>query len=457
MKMFSFGDREFYQNLARIAGPIALQQLVTASVNLLDVMMVGQMGEVSIAALGLSNQVYFLLTIILFGASSGISIFTAQYWGKRDTANIRKVMGIGLSMVIVLGVVFTLAALLIPETVLSYYTNDAAVKNLGAQYLRIVGLCYIPTAISYLFISVLRSTGNVKLPTAVSVFALSMNMLLNYTLIFGNFGMPALGVRGAAIGTAVSRTVECLALVFLAYRMKTPAAGKINELFSFDMAFFRKTLKTSLPALLNEGVWSFGITTYNSIYAHIGTESIAAVNINSTIENMATVVFVGVAHASAIMIGNKIGEGHEEVAFDYGKRFLTLGILGAVIGGGLLIFLRGAILSLYNISSESFYFANQLMLFFALIFWVKVSNMITFIGVLRGGGDTRFCFLTELMAVWFVGVPAALIGATVFKLPVYYVYLLAALEEVSKFFIIQWRFRSKKWINNLTEIAAAEA
>ena len=337
---------------------------------------------------------------------------------------------------------------------LGYYTNDPDVLALGAEYLRIVGWCYIPTAISYTLISVLRSTQNVKLPTAVSVFALSMNMFLNYALIFGNFGMPALGVRGAAIGTAVSRSIECLAMIFFAYRMKTPAAAKLSELFSFDSTFFRNTLKTSLPALLNEGVWAFGITTYNSIYAHIGTEAIAAVNINSTIESMAFVVFVGTAHASAIMIGNQIGAGNEAVAYDYGRRFIVLGIAGAVAVGILMILLRGPILSLYNISAESLFYANRLMLFFSFTLWVRVSNMIIFIGVLRSGGDTRFCLLTETLAVWMVGVPAAFIGANVFHLPVYYVYLLAALEEVTKFFVIQWRFRSKKWINNLTEKTA---
>jgi MATE family, multidrug efflux pump len=451
MKNGLFADRDFYKTLARIAVPIALQQLVTSSVNLLDVLMVGQMGEVSIASLGLSNQVFFLMTIILFGASSGMAIFSAQYWGKRDIVNIRKVLGIGLSIAISVSFLFMLAVLIIPEKVLGYYTNDPEVLALGAQYLRIVGWCYIPTAITYTLISVLRSTENVKLPTAVSVLALSMNIFLNYALIFGNFGLPALGVRGAAIGTAISRSAECLAMVFFAYRMKTPAAAKLSELFSFDWAFFKYTLKTSLPALLNEGVWAFGITTYNSIYAHIGTEAIAAVNINSTIESMAFVVFIGTAHASAIMIGNKIGAGAEHFAYDYGKRFIALGISGAVIVGIALIFLRGPILSLYNITAQSLLYANQLLFFFSFTLWVRVTNMIIFIGVLRSGGDTRFCLITETMAVWLVGVPAAFIGANLFNLPVYYVYLLAFLEEATKFVIIFRRFRSRRWINNLTE------
>ena len=449
-----FGDKQFYKTLMRIAVPIALQQLITSSVNLLDVLMVGQMGEVSIASLGLSNQVFFLLTVILFGASSGIAIFSAQYWGQRDIKNIRKVLGIGLSISLSVSFLFTLAVLFFPEKVLNFYTNDTEVIALGSQYLRIVGLCYIPTAISYMFLSVLRSTENVKLPTAVSGFALSMNMLLNYMLIFGNFGMPALGVRGAAIGTAVSRTIECLAMVFFAYRLKTPVAAKISELFNFNWAFFKRILQTSFPALLNEGVWSFGITTYNSIYAHIGTEAIAAVNINSTIESMAFVVFIGMAHASAIMIGNKIGSGNGHVAYKYGQRFIRLGISGAVITGIMLIFLRTPILSLYNISATSLFFSRRLLLFFSFTLWIRVTNMVIFIGVLRSGGDTRFCLFTETMAVWLVGVPAAFIGANVFHLPVYYVYLLAALEEVTKLSVIFRRFRSRKWINDLTEKTA---
>lgn len=447
-------DKGFYKTLMRIAVPIALQQLVSSSVNLLDVLMVGQMGEVSIASLGLSNQVFFLMTVILFGVSSGMAIFSAQYWGKRDVVNIRRVLGIGLSISVSISFLFMLAVLFVPEKVIGFYTNDMDVIALGSQYLRIVGLCYIPTAISYTFMSVLRSTENVKLPTAVSALALSMNIFLNYTLIFGNFGMPALGVRGAAIGTAISRSVECLAMVFFAYRLRTPVAARIRELFSFDWAFFKNVLNTSFPALLNEGIWAFGITTYNSIYAHIGTDAIAAVNINSTIESMAFVVFIGSANAAAIMIGNRIGAGREDVAYDYGKRFIVLGIAGAVIVGIVLFFLRGSILSLYNISAQSQFFSYRLLFFFSLTLWVRVSNMTIFIGILRSGGDTRFCLITEAMAVWLVGVPAAFIGANLFHLPVYYVYLLAFLEEITKLTVVFKRFKTKRWVNNLTEHVA---
>lgn len=451
MKLGLFKDKLFYSSLLRIALPIALQQLISSSVNLLDVLMVGQMGEVSIASLGLSNQVFFLLNVILFGVSSGSAIFTAQYWGRKDIGNIRKILGIGLTLSLSISVLFTIGAVLFPHKLLGFYTNDVEVIAIGSEYLRIVGTSYILTSVTYTFVAVLRSTGNVKLPTAVTVLALSMNILLNYLLIFGNLGMPALGVRGAAIGTAVSRTVECLLLVGLTYGLKSPVAGRLKELFGFDKAFFVKTLKVSLPALLNEGVWAFGVTTYNSIYAHIGTESIAAVNINSTIENMAFVIFIGSANAAAIMIGNQIGSGHEARVYDYGVKFIKLGIIGALFMGGILILVRGPILSLYNVSAESYFYSNRLMLFFALTMWVRVTNMTIFIGVLRSGGDTRFALITEAIAVWLVGVPAALLGATVFHLPVYWVYLLAALEEVTKLIVIFQRFRSKRWINNLTE------
>ena len=451
MDMRLFEDKRFYKTFLHIAVPIALQQLVSSSVNLLDVLMVGQLGEVSIASLGLSNQVFFLFSVILFGISSGSAIFTAQYWGKRDIGNIRKVLGIGLTLSISVGILFTLGAVIFPEKMLGFYTKDLAVIELGSGYLSIVGFSYILTAITYCYVAVLRSTQRVKLPMAVTVVALSMNILLNYALIFGNFGLPALGVRGAAIGTAVSRSVECVLLLTLTYALKTPAAGRIRELFNFDLVFFKRILTTSFPALMNEVIWAFGITTYNSIYAHIGTEAIAAVNINSTIENMAFVAFIGAANASAIMIGNQIGSGREYLAYDYGKRFIVLGVVGALLVGIVLVLLRGPLLSLYNITATSYFYSNRLLLIFSSTMWVRVTNMIIFIGVLRSGGDTRFALATEAVAVWLVGVPAAMIGASIFKLPIYWVYSLAMMEEISKLFVIFRRFTSKRWINNLTK------
>jgi putative MATE family efflux protein len=446
-----FSDRRFFATFFKIAVPITIQQFVSSSTNMLDVLMVGQLGESSIAALGLSNQIFFLLALFLFGISSGSAIFTAQYWGKQDLPNLRKVMGIGLTMAITVALFYTILAVLIPDKILSLYTNDQEVVALGSQYLRIVGLSYLATSISFTYVSVLRSTENVKLPMMVTVLALSLNILLNYTLILGNFGFPAMGVKGAAIGTAIARSLECIAIVLLSYKYKTAAGAKLKEL-AYDFQFFKKVLKTSMPAAVNEFFWSLGITTYNAVYARIGTHALAAINISSTIESMSYVVFIGAANACAIMIGNQIGAGNEDVAYEYGNRFLTMGIVVAILMGGLVILVRPVILSFYNIEEISYQFAYNIQLIFGLALWIRVANLILFIGILRSGGDTTFALLVEMFSIWLIGVPAAFIGAFVLHWPVFNVYALVMLEEFVKLIIIFPRFRSKKWIHNLTAV-----
>ncbi len=446
-----FSDRRFYSTMFKLAIPITIQQLVSSSTNMLDVLMIGQLGETAIAAMGLSNQIFFLLALFLFGISSGSAIFTAQYWGKNDLTNLRKVMGIGLTLAITVAFLYTMIALFIPKTVLGIYTKDQAVIELGSQYLQIVGFGYIFTAISLTFMSVLRSTQNVRIPMTISIIALSTNVLLNYCLILGNFGFPALGVRGAAIGTLIARIFEFVMILFFSYRLRTAAAAKFSEL-RYSFSFFMQVIKTSMPAAINEVLWSLGITTYYAVYARIGTDAIAAVNITSTIENMTYVIFIGAANSCAIMIGNQIGAGEEKDAFKYGSRFLIISILLSFVMGGLVLLLRTTILSFYNIEPISYDYAYRIQFIYAISMWARVSNLILFIGILRSGGDTRYALLVEMSSIWLIGVPAALIGGFVLHWPVYYVYALVLSEEIVKLCIVLPRFFSRKWIHNLTEI-----
>jgi len=415
--------------------------------------MIGQLGETAIAAMGLSNQIFFLLALFLFGISSGSAIFTAQYWGKGDLTNLRKVMGIGLTLAISVALFYTLVALLIPKTVLSIYTKDQAVIELGSQYLQIVGFGYIFTAVSLTFMSVLRSTQNVRLPMVITIIALSTNIFLNYCFILGNFGFPAMGVRGAAIGTLISRIFEFVLIVIFSYRKKTAAAAKLSEL-RYSFSFFIEVLKTSLPAAINEVFWSLGITTYYAVYARIGTEAVAAININATIENMTFVIFIGFANACAIMIGNQIGAGEEKDAYGYGARFLILSIIISVFMGLFVILLRPHILSLYNIEPISYDYAYRIQFIYAISLWIRASNLILFIGILRSGGDTRYALMVEMASIWLIGVPSALIGGFVLHWPVYYVYALVLSEEIVKLAIVVPRFISRKWIHNLTGVTS---
>ncbi|MCK6583659.1 MAG: MATE family efflux transporter [Anaerolineales bacterium] len=449
MSLSFLKDRAFLREMLTIALPISFQQLINASLNMIDVIMVGQLGETSIAALGLSNQVFFVFILLLFGLTSGMAIFTAQFWGKQEVEPIRKVLGMSVLAASIIGIFFTLAAVLAPHFVLGLYTNDAEVIEIGASYLRIVGLSYIPVAIATSYIAVLRSIQLVKLAVIATISALIFKTILGYLLIFGIGGLPALGVRGAAIGTASGWTLELILLIVLIYTQKTPLAANPLAFFTFDLSFFARVLKTTLPALANEMFWSLGITTYNAIYAHIGTDSIAAININATIEELAFVVFMGLGNACAVMVGNRIGAGKMDDAYETVRRVVILSVLSAWMVGLAVILIRNLVVGLYDLSPSGEYNVRMLMLVMGLALWVRIFNFVTFIGALRAGGDTRFALIMEICSIWLIGVPAAYTGAFVLKLPVYYVYLMVVLEELVKVIVSAWRIRSRKWIHDL--------
>ena len=442
-------DKIFMRSMLSLAIPVAIQQFITASLNMVDVVMVGQLGEASIAALGLANQVFFLLILFLFGVTSGMAIFTAQFWGKGDEESIRQVLGISIVVALSVGFLFTLAATLMPETVLSFYTEDPEVIELGSSYLRIVGFSYIFMAVTTSYFAVLRSITLVKMTVVVSIIAIILKTILGYLLIFGIGPFPTLGVRGAAIGTTFGWIFECVLIIILVYALKTPLAAHPLAFFRFDRIFLGKVLKTAMPAAANEVFWSVGITIYNAVYAHISTDAIASVQISATLEEIAFVFFIGLGNACAIMIGNKIGEGEQELAFEYGRRYTILTVLVALFAGLIIFLLREPVVGLYEISPQAAENARTLMLIFAASAWLRSINFILFVGALRAGGDTRFAMFMELFSIWVIGVPAALIGGFVLHLPVYGVYMMVLLEELVKVFIITRRYLSRKWIHDL--------
>ena len=453
MSLSFLKDRSFLREVFTIALPISFQQLINASLNMIDVIMVGQLGETSIAGLGLANQVFFVMILILFGATSGMAIFTAQFWGKRQFDPIRKVLGMSILFSSGVALLFTFAAVLFPEKVLGLYTQDAEVIRIGSSYLRIVGFSYIPVALATSLIAVLRSIQFVRITVVATTIALVFKTILGYLLIFGIGGLPALGVRGAAIGTASGWTLELVLLLALTYTQKTPLAVNPLTFFRFDLSFFGRVLKTALPAVANEMFWSLGITTYNAIYAHIGTDAIAAIQINATVEELVFVAFVGIGNACAVLVGNRIGAQKKEEAYELVKRIATLGVLFAWTVGILVVLLRGQAVRLYDLSPSGENNVRMLMLMMACTVWIRMINFITFIGAFRAGGDTRFALLMEICSIWLIGVPAAYLGGFVFHLPVYFVYLMVMIEEAAKSLVSVWRFRSRKWIHDLVNVA----
>lgn len=444
-----YRDKVFYRDLFQFAMPLILQNFIASSLSMVGGLMIGQLGDATVAAFGLCNQVFFLLTLLLFGINSGAAIFIAQMWGKRDIANIRRVLGLSLGLSLAGGAIFAGISILAPGWVLRIYSTDPQVIAIGSGFLRIFGLSFIFTAITFSYSSALRSTGNVRTPLLVSMTALSLNVVLSFVLIFGKLGLPALGIQGAALAILITRILECIALVWIVYWLKAPAAASLREMTDVDRIFAVNILRWVLPVTFNEILWSLGMTTYNVIYAHIGTDSIAAMNISMTIDNLAFVFFIGTANACAILVGNAIGTEDEEKAQRYAGQTLALGVAVAVLIGAAILLVSGPILSLYKVSPLVIAYSQRILAVVAGTLWLRVTNLILFIGILRSGGDTRYAFLVDVGAIWLIGVPLAFIGAFVLDLPVYLVYLLVMTEELIKGVLCLQRFFSKKWINNL--------
>ncbi len=445
-------DRTYLKNLFRIALPIIFMNFVSAALNMIDITMIGQLGEVAVASVGLANQVSFLQMLILFGVSSGSGVFVAQFWGRGDIENIHKVQGISLTMGLAASSLFTILAIGFPQFALGVFTNDPQVIAQGAAFLRIVGISYLTSAVTFSFSAVLRATGNVQVPVVVSIAAILLKTFLNYCLIFGNFGFPTMGIIGAAIATVISRFLEMSALLLITYLRKLPTAAHPRELLSgLNRKFSGAVLKTSLPVVINESLWSLGVTVYSIVYAHIGTQSIAAVNIAGTIENLAFVLFFGLSEACGILVGHRIGANQEDQAFLYARRTLILSVVAALFMGLVIFLTSGMLLGFYKISAEAMQDTQNILLVMSLALWVKVTNLIIIVGILRAGGDTRFSMFLDAGSVWLVGVPLACLGAFVFKLPVYSVYLMVVSEEAVKCVVGIWRFRSRRWMTNLTQ------
>ena len=446
----SYRDPEYIAELRKIAIPIVIQQFMFSGLNMLGVIFVGQKGDEAVAAVGLAGQIAFILNLVHFGIISGAAMFTAQFWGKRDISNLRRVLGLCLILALAASGIFFALSQLFPQQILSIYSKDALVIALGAGYLRIFSWTFLFFAVTFSYSLIMRSTGDVKTPTVISVSALVVSTLLSYSLIFGKFGLPELGIQGAAIAAVTARALECASLLLIAYTQKSPVAASLRELTGFDRKFITKVIKPMFPVILNELFWSLGITTYNIIYGRIGTTSFAAMNIVGTIEQVAFVVFFAVSSATSVLVGNKIGAGEEEKAHTYAGRSLYIAGIGGLFMGILLQLVKVPVLSLYNVSPEVIHNASGILNVMTFFIWMRVSNMTIVIGILRAGGDTRYSLFLDGIIIWLVGVPMAYVGANVFHFPVYYVYLCAMSEEATKWVLGVNRYRSRKWINNLT-------
>lgn len=451
MNNFIIKDKVFYKTLLFIALPVIIQHVISIGLNMVDTVMVSELGENAITAVGLGNRLYFVFSVICFGIFSGASILISQYWGIGDTSSIKKVFGIDLIIGTILSIIFSITVFLFPKQILRIFINDLYVVDLGAQYLKIVAFSYFFTAISFAFGFNSRAVHKLKLPTIINGIALCMNTFINWILITGNMGFSAYGVRGAAIATLISRIFEFLALLYFIYKDKNhPLAGNYKDFTSWNASMLKNVLNTSLPVILSETAWSVGTSVYFISYGIIGSYAIAVVQISTNISDLFQALFMGIGSACAVMIGNEIGKNNIDTAFDYSKKFIKITVILSIVLSVLLFLLRGQIITFFNLSETTNYYLDKALIVFCIYFTPKMLTYIFICGVLRAGGDTKFCMFVDIISIWFIGVPLSFFAVLVLNLPVHLVMAVVFSEEILKLFVIFKRFESKKWINNLT-------
>jgi putative MATE family efflux protein len=445
-----FDDKQFYKNLFNVAIPIMLQNLVNAFVNMVDTVMIGRLGTVEIAAVGLGNSVFFLFSMILFGICSGGAIFTAQFWGKRDIAGIRKNAGFCLILTISVALFFTLAVLCIPEKILRIYSRDTAVIAGGSRYLVYLAGSFIPFAISQVLTLALRSTGEVRLPMITTAIALGINIVLNYIFIFGMGSVPAMGVAGAAIATVIARITEMVILISVIYGRKYVLAASFKELTAFSTAYIQRFIRICSPVILNELIWSLGIATQSIIFARTGTAAIAALNITTTASNLTWTLFMGLGNGVAVLIGNKIGEGDEKTARDYAARIIRFSPLVAFGAWFILIPFSRFLPFIFNVDAEVLSSTAIMFIILSLSYPFRSINMAMVVGICRAGGDTIFCAVYDTVFMWFFALPLAAAASYFLHAPAWIIYICICSEEVLKALLGLWRYRSGKWLRNVT-------
>ncbi|MBS5314976.1 MAG: MATE family efflux transporter [Clostridiales bacterium] len=443
-------DKQFYKLLLSIALPIAMQNLITFAVSMVDTLMLGTLGEVELSAASISNNLFFVFMILNFGLAGGSNILISQYWGKNDVKAIHKVLAIMYKVCVALSIIFTAIALFAPRLFISIFTPDMAVVDAGEKYLRIVGLGYFFYAITNCSIMMLRSVKTVKISMVVYSISLLVNAFFNWILIFGNLGAPRLGIEGAAIATVLARFVEfAIVMCFMAFFEK-----KIKFRLSYfkikDDLMKKDYIKTCTPVVFNEFLWAMGSSMVAVIVGRLGTEVVAANSISNVVNQFVTVFIFGLSSAAAVMIGNSIGEGNYKKTKEYAATIAICVACLAVFAGLLTFTLRPFIVQFYNVSDLTKSVAMDIMAVNSVIVFFQAMANTTNIGILRGGGDVKFVLVNDVIFMWLVAIPLGFIAAFVWSWPVIAVFCVIRVDEILKVICSTRRIISWKWITNVT-------
>ena len=445
-------EKAFYKNLALLSLPIAAQNILTFLVGLADNVMVSRLGETAVSGIFVANQITTLLQMFVTGLAAGMTVLAAQYWGKRDLAAVRSIVGIAFRFALAVGVLLFAAVSLFPHRVIGLFTNDPAVLEAGVQYIRILAWSYIPFCLSSVLIGAMRTVETVRIGTAVAAMALVLNVVFNWLLIFGKCGLPRLGIRGAAWATLLSRLCELAVAAVYVWRIDRKLRLRLRDLFALRSPFTRDFLRYGLPVIAGDLLWGLNMATQGGIVGRLGAVSVSAVSIANTVLNIIAVGLYGTRDASSVVIGKTVGSGDVPRVRLYAK---TLQVVYLFLGlfTGLLVFAsRYAIPFVYTgMEPQTISMAQQLLLVLSVTIVGTAYQMSVLTGIVRAGGATRFVLFNDLIFVWGVVIPSAMIAAFVFHAPTWVVFACLKCDQILKCAVAVVKVNRFRWIRNLTQ------
>lgn len=444
-----FNKKALNRKLIKIATPIAIQGIVSATLSMVDNIMVGFLGETELAAVGVGSQLFMVHYLVLFGILSGSATFMAQFYGTKDMANIRKVIGFDFTLLAALGAVIFLLVNCFTDGILSLYTEDAAVKALAAQYVRINSLSFLLLAVSSPLEMAFKATQQVRIPMIISNVIFFTNIAINYVLIFGKLGFPKMGVAGAAIGTISSRIIEVIMNSYFAFRTKNEFCGKVRSYFGWDRELVKRIIKNATPTTINEFFWSFGQTMYVAAFSRISTTAYAAYQAANSIFNIFNFAAFSIGDAALILVGEKLGEGDMEYTWKLSKHLIKACILAGLAIGAITILLSQPLSGIFKLTDAGKMYTRYILIVFGATMAADLFNGLQIAGILRAGGDTKFAMISESLCIWLIAVPLAFTASLVWHLPVHLALLVTRTEMIIRGAILAKRYLSKKWMNTV--------
>lgn len=443
-------QKDFYKLTFRTVFPLMIQSLLLASINFIGQAMVSKLGVSEIAAVGVANKIYSLFYLVMYGTCCACVMFVSQYMGKNDIDGLRKTMGMTFSITVSLGIAVTFATMLLPGECIALFTDDKEVIGHGTDYLRTVSASYLLLSLIYPINYMLRGITRVRIVLCTSIASVFINIFTTYAFIFGKFGLPELGVTGAALGTVLTRTVELVILIIYLIAIKNEVITAIPQMFTFSFSGFKVFLSKALPLAGNEFFWGIGTTLYFVIYGHMGTAELAAMSIMSTLQTLQQTFSLSLSSSASVIIGNEIGKGDRAEVIKCGDRFHKLALGIGVFVSLLVLCLIKPIIQIYQIQgTQTGTYLTQCLIIMSGFLIINCYNSMNTEGLFRSGGDIKFVLLMDMGGIWLIGLPLTFVMGEWLKFPIALVYAAFIAVELYKLPIGIHRYRSRKWIHML--------